>query len=211
MTVILYQFVRTVLKAVYLIPFRFRFIGTENIPKEGGIIFCPNHISNHDPITITIAQKRPLSFMGKDSLFRFPLIGWILRKIGAFPVKRGAGDIGAVKKAIEVIQSGNALVMFPEGTRNKTEELLLEFKTGAALVAKKGNGKIVPVAIIGKYRLFSSITVAFGTPVSPENFGEKPDLHTMMDEVKHQVAQMITNGGSLPKSTPQPQEENKTV
>lgn len=211
MTVILYQFVRAVLKAVYLLPFRFRFIGTENIPEEGGIIFCPNHISNHDPVTITIAQKRPLSFMGKDSLFRIPLISFVLRKIGAFPVKRGAGDIGAVKKAIEIIQNGNALVMFPEGTRNKTEELLLEFKTGAALVAKKGNGKIVPVAIIGKYRLFSSITVAFGTPVSADSFGEKPDLHAMMDEVKNQVAQMIQSGGSLRETTLSPQEENKTV
>lgn len=193
----LYQFVRAILKAVYLIPFRFRFTGTENIPKSGGIIFCPNHISNHDPITITIAQKRPLSFMGKDSLFRIPILGWIIRKIGAFPVKRGAGDIGAVKKAIEIIANGNALVMFPEGTRNKSEELLLEFKSGAALVAKKGGGTIVPVAIIGKYRLFSPITVAFGTPVSPESFGEKPDLNAMMAEVKHQVKKMMENGGCL--------------
>ncbi len=193
----MYKLLRGLLKAVYLLPFRFRFLGTENIPAEGGIIFCPNHISNHDPITITIAQKRTLTFMGKDSLFKIPLIGWILRKIGAFPVKRGAGDIGAVKKAIEIIQNQNALVMFPEGTRNKTDELLLEFKTGAALVAKKGGGKIIPVAIIGKYRLFSRITVQFGTPVSPEDFGEKPDLHAMMEEVKQQVAKMITNGGSV--------------
>lgn len=176
--------------------FRYRFLGTEQIPKEGGIIFCPNHISNHDAITIAISQKRNLSFMGKDSLFRIPVLGFIFKKIGAFPVKRGTGDIGAVRKAIELIQDGKALAMFPEGTRNKTDQLLLEFKTGAALVAKKGNGKIVPVAIIGSYRLFSKITVQFGTPVSPEDFGEKPDLHAMMEEVKNQVAQMLTNGGA---------------
>lgn len=184
------------MKALYSIVFRFRIVGAENIPKEGGVIFCPNHISAHDAITIAISQKRNLSFMGKDSLFRIPILGWILKKIGAFPVKRGVGDIGAVRKAIEVIQGGNALVMFPEGTRNNTQELLLEFKTGAALVAKKGTGKIVPVAIIGNYKLFSRIIVQFGTPVSPEEFGEKPDLPAMMDAVKAQVAQMITNGGA---------------
>lgn len=134
--------------------------------------------------------------MGKDSLFAIPVLGWLFRKMGAFPVKRGTGDIGAVRKAIEVISAGNALVMFPEGTRNKTEDLLLEFKTGAALVAKKGNGIIVPMAIIGKYRLFSRITVRFGTPVSAEDYGEKPDLHQMMADVREQVTQMITNGGS---------------
>lgn len=192
----LYQAIRVLLRTFYSILFRFQFIGTENIPMEGGIIFCPNHISNHDAITIAISQKRSLSFMGKDSLFRIPVLGFLFRKIGAFPVKRGAGDIGAVRKAIEIIQGGNALAMFPEGTRNKTDQLLLEFKTGAALVAKKGNGKIVPVAIIGRYRLFSKITVQFGTPVSPENYGEKPDLHAMMNDVKTQVAQMLTEGGT---------------
>lgn len=182
-------------KALYAIPFRFQIIGEENIPKDGGIIFCPNHISNHDAITIAISQKRQLSFMGKDSLFRIPVLGWLFKKIGAFPVKRGTGDIGAVRKAIEIIQNNNALVMFPEGTRNKTENLLLEFKTGAALVAKKGNAKIVPVAIIGRYRLFSRITVQFAPPVSLDSYGEKPDLHQVMADVKDQVAQMITNGG----------------
>ncbi len=197
MSFILYQLLRAVVKALYSIPFRFRIVGLENIPQEGGIIFCPNHISNHDAITIAISQKRNLSFMGKDSIFRIPILGFILKKAGAFPVKRGTGDIGAVRKAIEILEEGKALAMFPEGTRNKTDKLLLEFKTGAALVAKKGKGKIVPVAIIGKYKLFSKITVQFGTPVSPEDFGEKPDLHAMMDAVKHQVAQMITNGGAV--------------
>lgn len=184
------------MKFAYTIPFRFRFVGTENIPPDGGLIFCPNHISAHDAITIAISQKRNLSFMGKDSIFKIPLLGWILKKAGAFPIKRGSGDIGAVRKAIELIQDEKALVMFPEGTRNRSDELLLEFKTGAALVAKKGNGKIIPVAIIGSYKLFSRITVQFGTPVSPEEFGEKPDLHAMMDAVKDQVAQMITKGGA---------------
>lgn len=187
---------RALVKALYSILFRFQILGEENIPKDGGIIFCPNHISNHDAVTIAIVQKRQLSFMGKDSLFQIPILGWILKRIGAFPVKRGTGDIGAVRKAIEVIQNENALAMFPEGTRNKTKELLLEFKTGAALVAKKGNGKIVPVAIIGKYKLFSKITVQFGTPVSPEDYGEKPDLHQMMSDIREQVFKMITNGGS---------------
>lgn len=193
----MYQFVRAILKAVYCILFRFRFEGRENIPPSGGIIFCPNHISNHDAVTIAIAQARPLCFMGKDSLFRIPVIGWLFRKFGAFPVKRGAGDIAAVRKAIEVIGEGNALAMFPEGTRNKTDELLLEFKTGAALVAKKGNGLLIPVAIRGRYRLFSKLTVTFGKPIDPQAYGEKPDLHQVMDDLKHQVEAMLTHAEPL--------------
>ncbi|MBO5408413.1 MAG: 1-acyl-sn-glycerol-3-phosphate acyltransferase [Clostridia bacterium] len=192
----LYQVVRAAVKTLYSLLFRYRISGEENIPNEGGIIFCPNHISNHDAITVAITQKRRLSFMGKDSLFTIPVLGWIFKKMGAFPVKRGTGDIGAVRKAIEIVNAGNALVMFPEGTRNKTGELLLEFKTGAALVAKKGNAVIVPMAIIGKYRLFSTITIQFGTPVTADDYGEKPDLHQMMADVREQVSQMITDGGS---------------
>ncbi len=191
----LYQVARTAVKTLYSLLFRIKIYGEENIPTHGGIIFCPNHISNHDAIIVAISQKRNLSFMGKDSVFAIPVLGWILRKIGAFPVKRGTGDIGAVRKAIEVVQNQNALVMFPEGTRNKTDDLLLEFKTGAALVAKKGNAKIVPMAILGNYRLFSTVTIQFGTPVSADSYGEKPDLHQMMTDVKEQVAQMLTKGG----------------
>ena len=93
----LYQIGRALVRFVYLVIFRVKAKGIENIPGEDGIIFCSNHRSNHDAHVIYIAQKRKLTFMAKDSLFRFKPFGWLLKKLGAFPIKRGTGDIAAVK------------------------------------------------------------------------------------------------------------------
>ncbi len=198
----MYQAAKALIRAIYRILFRIEVRGEEHIPKNGGVIFCPNHRSNHDAFLIFSTQKRNLSFMAKDSLFRFPPLGWILKKTGVFPVKRGTGDIGAIRKAVEIVQNGNTLVMFPEGTRNKTDEPLLEFKSGAALVAKKGNGMLVPVAITGGYKLFSKVIVEFSSPISPSTYGEKPDLQRITEDLKAQVLQMITKEDAANNSLP---------
>ncbi len=191
----LYQIIRVLIRFAYLFIFRVKVEGSENIPKEGGIIFCGNHRSNHDAPLIFFSQKRKLSFMAKDSLFSFKPFGWFLKKFGVFPIKRGAGDIGAVKKAIEIVENKNALVMFPEGTRNRTEEPVLEFKNGAALIAKKGNALIIPFAISGKYRWLSKKTVTFGTPINLTEYGEKPDLKQVTEDLQNAVVKMLTQGG----------------
>ncbi len=190
----LYQIERALIRFAYRFIFRVKAIGTENIPENGGMIFCGNHRSNHDAPLVFISQNRQLSFMAKDSLFSFKPFGWLLKKLGAFPVKRGAGDIGAVKKAIEIVEANNALVMFPEGTRNRTEEPVLEFKNGAALIAKKGNALLVPFAISGNYRWFSKMTVQFGKPVDLKEYGEKPDLKQAMADLQDIVTKMLTQG-----------------
>ncbi len=191
----LYRMIRALIRFAYFFIFRVKVEGRENIPQKGGIIFCGNHRSNHDAPLVFFSQKRTLSFMAKDSLFSFKPFGWFLKKFGVFPIKRGAGDIGAVKKAIEIVESGNALVMFPEGTRNRTEEPVLEFKNGAALIAKKGNALIVPFAISGKYRWFSKKTITFGTPIDLTEYGEKPDLKQVTEDLQNAVVKMLTQGG----------------
>lgn len=190
----LYLIERALVRFAYCFIFRVKSIGTENIPKDGGIIFCGNHRSNHDAPLVFIAQNRQLCFMAKDSIFAFKPFGWILKKLGAFPVKRGAGDIGAVKKAIEIVETNHALVMFPEGTRNRTDATVLEFKNGAALVAKKGNALLVPFAISGNYRWLSKMTVQFGKPVDLKEYGEKPDLKQAMADLQEAVVEMLTQG-----------------
>jgi len=195
----LYRIARALVRFAYFFIFRVKVCGRENIPQEGGIIFCGNHRSNHDAPLVFFSQKRKLSFMAKDSLFSFKPFGWFLKKFGVFPIKRGAGDIGAVKKAIEIVETGNALVMFPEGTRNRTEEPVLEFKNGAALIAKKGNALLVPFAISGKYRWFSKKTVTFGTPINLKEYGEKPDLKQVTEDLQNAVVKMLTQGGKAAK------------
>ena len=128
--------------------------------------------------------------MGKDSLFWFPL-GYILRKADAFPIKRGSGDIGAIRTAVDVLKKGKMLCIFPEGTRNKTKEPLIEFKTGAAFIAYKADACIVPCAISGNLRPFSKIKVVFGEPFyieKPES--GKPDINKETEKLKEKVLEL---------------------
>ena len=181
-----YKVLRNIISVVYHLVYRFEVTGTENIPKDGGVILCGNHRSNNDAIFLAVCQKRQIAFMGKDSLFKIPVLGFVLKKVGAFAVKRGTGDIGAIRKAVEILNGGNMLSIFPEGTRNKTAEPLIEFKTGAVFIAYKADAYIVPVGISGRYVPFSKVRITFGEPfkVSSET---KPDLNSETQILKDKV------------------------
>ena len=180
----LYRFLRMAVLIFYKCIFKIEAIGTENIPKSSGVILSGNHTSNHDPIILAVSQKRTIAFMAKDSVLKIPILGFILKKAGIFPVKRGTGDIGAVKKAIDILKDGNMISLFPEGTRNKTGEILAPFQSGAALIACKSDSVIVPVGIISSYRLFSKVTVIFNKPIDPKKYGEKPDIKIITSDLK---------------------------
>lgn len=186
----LYTFVKNLLKLIYRFIFRIEVEGLENIPESGSAVICPNHISNHDVILVTVALKRRLAYLSKEELFRFRPLGWIIKKLGAIPIKRGSGDIGAVRKAVEVLKEGKMLTIFPEGTRNKSKKGLLEFKSGAALIAYKAQSPIIPCAIIGKYRPFSKMKVVFAKPINTV-FDSKPDLHILTQELKNSVSDIL--------------------
>lgn len=186
----LYTFCRNIIAVLYRIIFRFEVIGAEHIPKDGGVILCCNHRSNNDPIFLAICQKRPITFMAKDSLFKIPVLGFLLRKIAAFPVKRGSGDIGAIRTAVEVLKEKRMLCIFPEGTRNKTNEPLLEFKAGAVLIAYKAEASIVPCAISGKIRPFSKIRVEFGCPFTVMKTDAKPDINKETERLKAEILEL---------------------
>ena len=180
----LYMFLRNIIAVFYRIIFRFEIIGEENIPKEGGAVLCSNHRSNNDAIFLAICQKRPITFMGKDSLFKVPVLGFLLKKVGAFPVKRGTGDIGAIRTAVKALEEKNLLCIFPEGTRNKTAEPLIEFKAGAVLIAYKAGADIVPCAISGKMRPFSKIRVEFAKPFTVVKTDVKPDINKESEKLR---------------------------
>lgn len=186
----LYTIAKGACKLFYSLIYKIEVLGEENIPKTGGAIICPNHRSNHDAVLITVSLKRKLSFLGKEELFKFRPLGYLLKSVGVIPIKRGSGDIGAVKKSIEVLKDGKILTVFPEGTRNKTEEKLLEFKSGASLIAYKAEVPIVPCAIVGSYRPFSKIKIIFAKPMDMI-FPEKPNLHEITDKLKNTVEDLM--------------------
>jgi 1-acyl-sn-glycerol-3-phosphate acyltransferase len=123
-------------------------VGEENIPLEGGLIVAPNHISFADPPAVACGTKRrQMRFMAKEELFK-GWLGTLITSLGAFPVKRGEGDTESIRKAISVLEGGEALLIFPEGTRGDGVTML-PVNRGVTMLAKRTNAKVLPVGIIG--------------------------------------------------------------
>ena len=150
--------------------FRLRARGVESLP-EGGFVLAANHTSNFDPwpLGLPLFPRRQLRFMAKSELFN-PLLAPLLKAGGAFPVRRGEGDVEAIEHAVELVRAGEVVVMFPEGTRRKKglrKKHEARAHTGAARIALKAGAPLVPAAISGTDRLsrLAQLRVAYGAPV----------------------------------------------
>lgn len=160
----IYRLADGMVRLYFLTFYRIRVEGIEHIPREGPLIVVANHISNLDPPLIGICVPRYIRFMAKAELFSSPLIRSLLEKLGAFPIRRGKIDTGAIRKARRVVSDGGCLVMFPEGRRSKTGDLG-PFLPGVGAIAQHGNASVVPVAIRGPYRLFGTVHLTFTEPL----------------------------------------------
>lgn len=127
---------------------RTKIVGREKIPRDGAFLLAPIHRSNIDTPLAAAVTSRRLRFMGKDSLWKIRPIGWIISALGAFPVTRGSADREALKRCIAVLEAGEPLVLFPEGTRQSGPRVMPLFD-GAAYVAVKAGVPIIPVGIGG--------------------------------------------------------------
>lgn len=163
----IYQFGKFICTILLVPLFRIKVIGKENIPKEGPVIICSNHISNFDPPVVGLTNKRPVSFMAKAELFDKTLTGWLMRKIRAFPVRRGLSDRRALRNGLKLLENDQVLGLFPEGTRSKDLKLGKGL-AGAGFFALRSQAKVVPCAIIGPYRPFRRLHVVYGEPVDFE-------------------------------------------
>jgi 1-acyl-sn-glycerol-3-phosphate acyltransferase len=149
--------------------YRLRARGVEHLP-EGGFVLAANHTSNFDPWPLGIPLlPRQLRFMAKSELFN-PLLTPLLKAAGAFRVRRGEGDVEAMRTAVELVRSGEIVVMFPEGTRRAKglrKKRLARAHTGAARIALTAGAPLVPAAISGTDRLLrlGPLRVAFGEPL----------------------------------------------
>ena len=139
--------VRVVLKLAILAYFRLRRLGREHIPS-GGVILAANHRSFLDPFIIGCCLPRPIYFVAKRELFKNPIVGWFLNCMGAFPVKRGESDDESVATALALLERGQAVVIFPEGTRIRAGSLA-QPKRGVGRLALQSGAPVVPIAITG--------------------------------------------------------------
>ncbi len=159
--------------------FRIEVRGLENLPEHGALL-CPNHASNLDPILIALCLpiNYRLHFMAKEELFHNPLLGWLIRSLGAFPVDRDGTDIQAVKTAMKAIHDGDNLLIFPEGTtiRNGVgthDGLPAHAHSGIAVIGVRAGATLVPVFADGKKRLFHKTRIIFGKPYVPQITGRR--------------------------------------
>lgn len=157
--------------------YRYKVIGSEYMPREGGMILACNHLSFSDPVLLGLAQNRRLFFMAKSELFRNPIASFVIRHLGAFPVERGAGDGKAIKTGEDIIREGNVMTIFLEGGRSKTGELMRP-RSGCALMAQQMQVPVIPacITITGnpKHR-FAKRVIHFSKPLSPQELGVTPD------------------------------------
>lgn len=143
---------------------RLRAVGRERVPRTGPLIVACNHMSFFDPPALGVALPRPLHYMAKQELFDIPILGPTIRATNAYPVDRSRGDIGAIKRTVQMLRAGNAVAIFPEGGRNKDGQA--KPRPGVALLAALSGAPIIPAFIDGTWgvRRFEPITVIFGEP-----------------------------------------------
>lgn len=164
-----YRFLRFLFGPLITFLYRVKFINKKNIPEKGAYILASNHVSGMDPIYIIIGQKRQIFFMTKAELFNNKLLGGFLRLMGCFPVARGRSDKSSIKHFEQILQSGNLMGIFIEGTRSKDGEFL-QPKNGVSLIAYNSKTPVIPVCITKKG--FFKI-VHFGQSLSLDDMGLK--------------------------------------
>lgn len=158
---------------VWHIGFRIRVIGRENLPKEGGFVLAPNHISAIDPVFVVIARfwGKRLLIMAKEEILQVnPVFTWMFRHVGVVGIERGRGDVNVVDELIGDVKKGQGLLIFPEGTRSKTGQVG-KVKSGAFVIASAAGVPMVPCRIIyepGRMKVFCRVRVCFGTPIPAE-------------------------------------------
>lgn len=190
----LYSFLRAIFQVLFSL-FGLKSEGLHNIAEKGPLILAANHVSYWDAIVVAAAVKRPIHFMGKAELFDYPLLGYFIKKLNAFPVRRGIADRNAIKKALLVLEEGKILGIFPEGMRNlKGEDL--KAQAGVAMIALKSGAPVVPVACIGTNRIlplgwFRPLVVRVGDPIGLEEYQGQKVNSAAMEKLSSEIMTKI--------------------
>ncbi|MBW4828768.1 MAG: 1-acyl-sn-glycerol-3-phosphate acyltransferase [Clostridiaceae bacterium] len=175
---------------IFRIIFRFKVTGKHNIPKEGKVILCSNHISDLDPLILGLVIPRNIRFMAKKELFENKFLGGLVNGLGAFPVDRKSADLSAIRNSLSVLKNGEVLGIFPEGTR-VNEENIENAKPGIALISIKAKAPVIPIYIESKYKPFSKIKINIGEPIYfNEYYGKKlktEDYRVLSQEIMKSI------------------------
>ena len=184
---------------IYKFVFKGHLIGRENIPQKDSFIMVSNHGSLLDPPLLGHALGRNISFMAKAELFTIPILGFIIKACGAYPVKRGIADKNTIKTACKKLLNNNSIGIFIDGKRQKNGRVNKP-KQGAALLAFKNQKLLLPVAIVNSHKLirfkfcipfFSKIVIKVGQPIQPPKSSSRDDLNYVTMHLKENINHLI--------------------
>lgn len=186
-----YGIVKIIFTFILKIFFRMEVEGRENIPETGPLVMASNHLSVLDPPVIGTASTRKPYFMAKEEIF-VPIFGDICKFLGAFPIKRGNGDMAAIRYSLSILKNGEVLAVFPEGTRSKTGKLGTA-EPGTMLLAAKGKAAIIPTCLSGTDifrcgKIWPKVKVSFGKPIPFPESTDKETLKKVTDELMEKIA-----------------------
>ena len=186
---LLYKIGKLILTPIFKFYYNPKIINKEYIPKDGPIVIVGNHKHLYDQCLTIIATKRGIHYMAKREYFDNKKTAWFFKHTGCISVDRSKKDSEAVEQALDVLKDGGAIGLFPEGTRNKTDQLLLSFKFGAVSMAKKMDAYLVPFAITGDYKFRSkNLTIRYGKPFKVTNM----DLESANKKLYNCVKKLMT-------------------
>ena len=162
---LIYKIIRPIIKGLVYLLFRPKVIGLENIPKDGPYVLAGNHTKWLDPVMLVgVAGRNQVHFLAKEEMFHGASL-IVVKAMGCIPVNRRIHDKNALKSAYNCLNNGGCIGIFPEGTINRTSDIIMPFKIGAVKMCKETGAKLVPFVITGKYNWFGSgITIEFLNP-----------------------------------------------
>ena len=206
---LLYAFARALLTPPLLLWFRVRVEGAHNVPDSGPAIIAPNHKSFIDVFFLGLSVRRPVHYMAKIEIFKGP-VGWLVARLGAFPVRRGQADAESVKTARAILDRGDLVVVFPEGTRIDEADALGSPHHGAGRLAVESGAPIIPTAIAGTHHLWLGpipkprrVRISFQAPVAVAALADAPDpLTELIDRrvwpaVQHEYGRLQATPGVI--------------
>lgn len=180
-----YKVIRAILIFFIKPIMRVRVNGIENLPEGNDYILCANHKSNWDPIFLAISIPNQIHFVAKKEITTWPIVGWIVKKLGVIPVERDGRDLASLKYSIKLLKEGKTLGIMPEGTRTKNIDRA-NIKDGVSFMALKAKVDIVPVEIISTFKPFRKTFVNIHEPVRVDKYlgmKTKVAMEEMTDEV----------------------------
>jgi 1-acyl-sn-glycerol-3-phosphate acyltransferase len=194
-----WSFCRMIARPIMTLMFQLKAYGRHNVPRHGGCLLVSNHQSYLDPVLIGVLLPRPMAYLARSGLFKNKYFSWLISSLHAFPIRQGAGDVGAMKELIKRLKQGHLSCVFVEGSRTDTGDLM-PVEPGAALVVRRAGVPVVPCVIDGSFQAWprtqkifhpSPISVMYGPPLKVEGLKANEitqlierTLHEMFNELR---------------------------